>query len=278
MIYDTITSRTLIQKGWSCDKKYCVTTTESTKYLLRITPFDKSDTRKELFDVLQEVVKFNIPMCKPVEFGSCDEGVYTIHTWINGKDAEEVIPLLPKTKQYVLGLKAGEILKKIHSIPALLIQEKWDIRFNKKIDRNIAWNETCVKDGFVIDNLHYLYDFVEKNRDLLKNRPQCFQHGDYHIGNMMISNEELVIIDFDRFDFGDPWEEFNRMTFNGAKSSYFATGLLNGYFNGEPPIEFFELQAFYIASTYLAGLSWARQFGNSEIDFTKNQVAQILSW
>ena len=35
-----------INKGWSCDKKYCVTTADGTKYLLRVTPFEKSANRE----------------------------------------------------------------------------------------------------------------------------------------------------------------------------------------------------------------------------------------
>lgn len=31
-------------------------------------------------------------MCRPVAFGTCDEGVYNLQTWIDGQDAEEVIP------------------------------------------------------------------------------------------------------------------------------------------------------------------------------------------
>ena len=31
-----------------------------------------------------------------------------------------------------------------------------------------------------------------------EDRPQVFQHGDYHIGNMMIENGKLIIIDFDK--------------------------------------------------------------------------------
>ena len=43
--------------------------------------------------------------------------------------------------------------------------------------------------------------YIAENRHLLKNRPQTYQHGDYHIGNMMIDrNEILTIIDFDRDD------------------------------------------------------------------------------
>ena len=35
-------SKEPINKGWSCDKKYCVTTEDGKKYLLRVTPFEKS--------------------------------------------------------------------------------------------------------------------------------------------------------------------------------------------------------------------------------------------
>ena len=34
-----------INKGWSCDKKFCVTTADGEKYLLRITPKEKSGNR-----------------------------------------------------------------------------------------------------------------------------------------------------------------------------------------------------------------------------------------
>ena len=40
-----------INKGWSCDKKYCVTTADGTKYLLRITPIEKSANRENMFSV-----------------------------------------------------------------------------------------------------------------------------------------------------------------------------------------------------------------------------------
>lgn len=38
-------------------------------------------------------------------------------------------------------------------------------------------------------------EYIENNRHLLENRPQSFQHGDYHVGNMMLENGELRIID-----------------------------------------------------------------------------------
>ena len=87
--------------------------------------------------MMKQVASFGVPMCQPIEFGTCDEGVYSIQSWFDGDDAEEVIATLSDTEQYVYGLEAGRILKKIHSIPAPATQEDWEIRFNCKMDYKI---------------------------------------------------------------------------------------------------------------------------------------------
>ena len=107
---------------------------------------------------------------------------------------------------------------------------------------------------------------------------ECFQHGDYHIGNMMIERGELKIIDFDRYDSGDPWEEFNRIVWSAAASPHFATGQLRGYFGGEPPLDFFKLLAFYISSNTLSSIYWAIPFGPSDIDTMMKQSQDVLRW
>lgn len=64
------------------------------------------------------------------------------------------------------------------------------------------------------ENGQAFIDYINENRHLLKDRPQVYQHGDYHIGNMMIDrNGKLHIIDFNRNDYGDPWEEFQPVSF-----------------------------------------------------------------
>ena len=115
---DRFISAEPIEKGWSEDKKYCVTDTDGKKYLLRITPIERYETRKALFGMLEQVAALDIPICLPIEFVTCDDGVYLIQSWIDGEDLEVVLPLLSETEQYVLGLKSSEILKKMHSIPA----------------------------------------------------------------------------------------------------------------------------------------------------------------
>lgn len=274
-IFDTIIQSEPINKGWSEDKKYCVIVADGTKYLQRITPIQRYEWRKALFDMLGQVAARGIPMCKPVEFGTCEGGVYSLQTWINGEDAEEIIPLLPGTEQYVLGLKSGEILRKIHTIPAPVMQENWAIRFNRKTNYKIQKYHEC---GLRFDGDGMVIEYIENNRHLLENRPQCFQHGDYHIGNMMIENGEIVIIDFDRFDYGDPWEEFNRIVFCAQKSPHFATGMVKGYFDGKPSMEFWRLLAFYIWSNLLSMIYWAVSYGQNELNNAMKLVQDALAW
>ncbi len=270
-----LVSKEPINKGWSCDKKYCITTAEGVKYLLRVTPEEKSTTRSDMFRMLQQVESLGVSMCKPVEFGKCDEGVYTILTWVDGNDAEEIIPNLSDSDQYTYGFEAGRILKVIHSIPAPENQPDWETRFNTKIDHKIKmYNECPIK----FDGAENIIAYIESNRHLLANRPQCFQHGDYHIGNMMIENNKLVIIDFDRYDFGDPWDEFNRIVWCAQSSPIFASGIINGYFDNEIPIEFWKLLALYISSNMLSSIPWAIPFGESEVNTMLNQAKDVLSW
>ena len=268
-------SKELINKGWSCDKKYCVTTTDGVKYLLRVTPKEKSANRAEMFRMQQQVAALGVPMCRPIEIGSCDDGVYTVQTWVDGKDAEEIIPHLNNSEQYAYGLEAGRILKVIHSIPAPENQPDWEQRFNEKIDRKIEmYNDCPVK----FDGAEDIMAYIESNRFLLSNRRQSYQHGDYHIGNMMIEKNKIVIIDFDRYDFGDPWEEFNRIVWCAQASPIFASGIINGYFDNEVPLEFWKLLALYISSNMLSSIPWAIPFGESEVNTMINQAKDVLSW
>jgi len=264
-----------LEKGWSEGEKYCVTNTSGERYLLRITPIERYEARKALFGMQERAAELDVPMCLPVEFGTCAEGVYSLQTWIDGEDLETILPLMTETEQYVLGLKSGEILRKMHTIPAPDTQEEWASRFNRKTNIKIQKYREC---GVRFDGDEYIIDYIEKNRELLEGRPQCFQHGDYHVGNIMIEHGEFKIIDFDRYDFGDPWEEFNRIVWSAAASPHFATGQLRGYFGGEPPLEFFKLLAFYISSNTLSSIYWAMPFGKSDLDTMMRQSQDVLRW
>ena len=276
-IYQSIIRRTPIDKGWSGDQKYCAITADGEKYLLRISAIGRLDRKRREYEKMREVAQLGIPMCLPVEFGTCDEGAYSIQSWVEGEDAEETIMAMDTGAQYRYGWDAGQILAEIHKIPAPVDAPDWETRFNAKIDRKIAMYEECELkyesggDAFM--------EYIAKNRPLLQGRPQSYQHGDYHIGNMMIdSNGVLTIIDFDRDDFGDPWEEFNRIVWCAQAAPAFASGMVDGYFNGNVPMDFWKLLALYICSNTLSSLPWAIPFGDKEIQVMRQQAAQVLQW
>ena len=219
-----------IEKGWSSDVKYKAADKDGKLCLLRITPPGKDANRREMFELTQRTASRGVPMCAPLGFGTCAEGTYSLFEWIDGVELEAALADLPDVEQYVYGVQAGEILQKIHSIPAPDNVPDWAERFNAKASRKIEIFRSC---PIQFEGGEAIIAYIEENRGLLENRPQCFQHGDYHVGNMMLDRAgKLRIIDFDRYDFGDPWEEFNRIPWCAQASPHFATGLLNGYFGG----------------------------------------------
>jgi len=269
-------SKTPVEKGWSGDKKYCAVTAEGAKYLLRVSPIEQYERKKSEFELMQRVAALGVPMCEALEFGICDEGVYSVQTWIDGSDAEGLLPELSEEEQYRYGYESGEILKKIHSIPAPEGAEDWEVYFNRKADRKIKMYEEC---PLKYENGDKFIEYVNAHRHLLQGRPRTYQHGDYHVGNMMIDKSgKLFIIDFNRNDFGDPWEEFNRIVWCAQAAPKFASGMVDGYFNGDIPTEFWELLALYISSNTLSSLPWAIPFGEGEIATMTIQANDVLEW
>jgi aminoglycoside phosphotransferase (APT) family kinase protein len=267
-----------INKGWSSDKKYSIETETGKRLLLRTADCSEYESKKSEFKAMKRLADTGIPMSKPLEFGMSDDGksVYTLFTWCEGEDAAEVLPKLTDTEQYELGLKSGRYLREIHSTPAPPHEEKWETKFNHKVDKKIKQYHDC---PLKIEGGELILKYIKANRHLLQGRRQTFHHGDYHVGNMVISKDgELSVIDFNRHDFGDPWEEFNRIAFSASVSPHFATGQLNGYFNGRPPEEFFKLMAFYISSNMLSSIPWAMMFGEEEIAVMKEQAKEVLGW
>lgn len=271
-----IISKEPILKGWSEDKKYCITDETGTRFLLRISDISQYAAKHSEFRMMQRVASLGTPMCLPIEFGICEEGVYSIQSWIDGEAAETLIPLLSDREQYSYGLKAGRILSRIHSIPAPASQEDWAVRFNRKMDTKIRrYNDCPIK----YPKGQAFIDYINENRYLLDGRPQVYQHGDYHIGNMMIDHSgKLYIIDFNRNDFGDPWEEFNRIVWCAQKSYLFASGMVDGYFDGNIPFDFWRLLALYISSNTLSSVYWAIPFGETEVNTMLNQAEQVRTW
>lgn len=267
-----------INEGWSDDEKYYVKTDDGNQFLLRIS--DESSLIKEqaCYVALKELNHKNIPVSKLVNEGKCNQGknTFRLFSWIDGTEARKLLSNFPAKKQYELGVQAGRILGEIHQVNCPTNQSVWSAHFNKKIDRKIKAYNNC---GVSVKNAHKVLIYIEKHKHLINHRPQCFHHGDYHIGNMLIRPENtLAVIDFNRLDFGDPWDEFNRIVWSVAESPLFASGQINGYFDGEIPSDFFELMALYIAVNQLGAIPWGVPYGAAQIAVFVQQIEEVLDW
>ncbi len=263
-----------LNKGWSNDKKYIVDY-HGSKALLRVSSISKQAHRLKMVETMDLLGKEGVPLCMPLSIDSNKDSIKIIFQWIDGVDLKDQLSTYPNLRQYELGVEAGRHLLKIHNAPIGDINLDWESVFTSKISRKSeAYNSSPLKyddDSLYLDAItDYVY--------LLKDRPITFQHGDYHIGNMMISDENLFIIDFDRWDYGDPWEEFNRIVWSAQVSPLFASGIVDGYFEQGVPDEFWKLLLLYISSNMLSSLPWANDFGGSEVSTIINQHNDVVSW
>ena len=259
MLYDQIVHREPVEKGWSVDKKYKVPLTDRSVLLLRISPAYRREAVGTCFGRMKEAEALGISMCRAFEWGECPEGIWFLQSWVEGDSAEDVIPGLSAAQQYRYGLEAGKDLRTLHTMPAPSEMPDWNTRYGAKIDRKLRmYQDSPLK----YEDDACILRYIQENRHLIADRPQSYQHGDHHIGNMMVDDAgTLVLIDFEKEDFGDPWEEFNRIVWSAQAAPSFATGIVDGYFDGQVPEEFWRLLALYICNNTLGSLPWAIPFG-----------------
>ena len=282
IIYDSFIKIEPITKGWSGDKKYCVETVDGQRMLLRVSDISELERKKAEYSMMERVYTLGVLTSEPLGFGLCDGGksCYSLSGWLNGEDVKEVLPLLPETEQYVLGMTAGETLRKIHTIPEPDNAEPWSDRFYRKVQGRIDfYNTNLIKS----ENGDIIVRYLRENRHLLSGRPQTFNHGDFNISNMLIMpDKQIGVIDFNAYnkDHGDPWWEFDPCMdgWGSEPSAYFHTGLIKGYFNGEPPKNFFDLFSYYLAYDALAALCDTSVHNQGEPEVGIRHMENILRW
>ena len=145
MFMERFVSAVPIAAGWSADRKFCVTDTDGTKYLLRISSPEKEAYKRLEFQMMESVAALGIPMSRPVEFGVCEEGVYSLQSWIDGMDLSEALKPMGAETRYEYGVESGRILRRIQEapVPPEENEESWDDYYNRKIDRRISAAVEC---------------------------------------------------------------------------------------------------------------------------------------
>ncbi|AJH00541.1 aminoglycoside phosphotransferase [Clostridium beijerinckii] len=265
-----------IEYGWSTDEKYYIEDNKNIKYLLRISNADTYEQKKREFEIIKKFNTLDFKMSIAIEFGYFNEhrNVYMLLSWIEGYPLEEKLNSLPEIEQYRLGLNSGQILNQIHGIPV----EPQDVPFVNKISKKLLQLQMYENSSVRISNDEIAIAFVKNNIDMLCKSSPAYEHGDFHIGNLIYTPDKTIgVIDFNRWECGDKYEEFYKIqSFNIEHSIAFSVGQIQGYFNGNPPIDFWKVHAVYVAHASLYSIKWAESFGQKEVDGMTKRCLQAF--
>jgi len=263
---DLWTSIEKVEKGWSSDEKYQVLTADGTRLLLRLSGISDLEDKRREYEIIQKFSSIGFEMSRPVDFGICANRTkaYMLLTWVEGQDLESVLPSLSEAEQYALGRKAGSILRSIHNLPLSAEAIPAETKLAKK-ERQLR---RYLNSNLRLPDDQPAVDFFECHKDLIWKKPPAYLHGDFHPGNMILTPcGELGIIDFNRWEIGDPYEEFYKLESFGTESSIpYCIGQIDAYFGDAIPEDFWKTMAVYVAHASLFSIVWAEKFGQKDID------------
>jgi len=231
------------------ERKFYIETTRGEKQNLCIAPIAEYKWREGSSLVYKHIASVGITAPQMICEGHCSEGalLYQLYTWLDGEDVLTALPRLGSTEQFKLGVKFGEAARKLHTLPPLGSPEPWEILCKRRVEEAM---QAYVAKPIKTHANDLLVKYLQDNTSLPDNRPQTFVHGDWATDNLiLLPNGQIGIIDCG-IPVKDPWFEFWSTVF---ESSHFCIGQVEGYFEGEPPSEYFPLLAFYVA---METLSW----------------------
>ncbi|WP_459502643.1 aminoglycoside phosphotransferase family protein [Bacillus sp. C1] len=267
---------TAIPKGFSFDEKYKIELENDQHYFIKVCDISTSERKREEYEYMSRFQSFGIPIPKLLHFVNMINlnRCVQVFEWIEGEDGEDILRTLTEKEQYLAGKRAGEVLKTIHTVKKNNVEESWETYRWNKYERYLQALEEY-KTDFI--NLKSVLNFAENHKHLLRGRPIVFLHDDFHPANIMIHRKEFrAVIDFARFDFGDPIHDFYKMSlFTVDISIPFAVGQVHGYCGGEPSLHFWKLYALYAAMIFPADIVWANRITPNLLDGMKMRLRRI---
>jgi len=265
-----------IEAGWSNDKKYFIIDRSGNLLLLRTSDISLAEAKEKEFQMIKRFNSLHFEMSKAIVFGFCNhqKNVYMLLSWVEGIALAKILDHYPENGQYDLGLKAGKILKEIHSIPV----DRCDLSSQDKKGKMLHNLESYENSNVRLENDRFAIEYVRNNLHKINPLPPVYQHGDFHVGNLLLTPDKQVgVIDFNRWDCGDRYEEFYKVqSFDAEISIPFSIGQIDAYFDRQPPREFWETMAVYVAYASLYSIFWAVKFGENDINAMKKRCLKAF--
>lgn len=243
-----------LDEGFSSDLKFVVSSGAG-DLLLRVSPILEETQRRFEFDCIGRLHRKGIRCPEPVAFDTLSDWCFGLYTFFRGVCSLDVITGFGVEEQWAFGIAAGEQLRLMHeSLEAPLSIDDFAVR-GDKYRSHTADFETL---GIRLPGQDAADAYVKRNLQLLKDRPTTFRHGDFHLGNLIADGPRLAgVIDFNRCDWGDPYDDFYKTAYFGASySADYACAVVSAYFGGTPPDDFWPIFNVYVAAVLPADIVW----------------------
>lgn len=267
-----------ITKGFSPDKKYRVRTPSGSQFLLRVVSADKMERTRTEYHLIQQLHRAQVMVPQPITYGYWEDlrvGFYVL-SFIEGQDAEEALRHYSADTQWQVGVAAGRDLYRMHQLHAPPEVAPWYPRVLQKIRASVGAYRQL---GMTIPGAGRIIDFIEQSEPYLRDRPSGFQHDDFHVANIIIAGDQYAgVIDFNRWDWGDPIHDFLKIAFFSWPTSVpFSIGQLQGYF-GHKAIsdELWHLYSLYVAVSLFASMVWTMRVAPERIEDMMVRIHRVL--
>ncbi|TDG00953.1 aminoglycoside phosphotransferase family protein [Paenibacillus piri] len=277
-LLNNIASVSKIHKGFSSDGKYFLFTNMGRPaYVLRTATLQKSEQKQREFEAVQRVHKIGVNTSAPVQFGIVEplDMCYMLLRYAEGEDASDIVPALTSNEQYEIGSKAGSELRLMHGLEAPANWGAWHLRRIAKHKKQFEDYMSC---GIRLPEETVIVSFIEANLAWMNDRPNRFQHDDFHPGNLLVHHRQYAgVIDFNRYDWGDPYHDFLKIAFFSRQVSIpFSIGQIDEYFKGSVPVHFWNLYALYTAFTIFSTISWTLQAAPEQLESMLARIRIVL--
>lgn len=271
------TSITPIQKGFSSDHKFMVRFEHELPMILRMSHSNTLQLRQQEASLLLSLNQKGVICPSPVESGylASLDMTYQLNSYLEGEDAEIILPTLSDTEQYRIGYDAGNQLALMHTLKAPLTIASWKNRAIEKHERYLTQYKAS---SITVPHDQKLIDFIMTNQHLLKGRPNQFQHDDFHLKNILMKDNQFTgTIDFNGFDWGDPYHDFVKIAlFSRQTSIPFSTGQVHGYFRNQVPELFWPLYSVYTAMTVFSSVVWSIRAAPEQLDEMLERLDTVI--
>ena len=264
--------------GLSRDNKYYVKSSKGQEMILVLGNASAQYRMKESINWIKYLEACDLPTNRLLDFGTYDsgQGYYMILSWIPGTNAQELLKSGSPQICSLLGKKSGELLRKIHDVPA-----GFKVPYRATLSEEIG---ACIAEYSEDDVLFKKYPateifirFLDNNKDFFSEsiEPKLL-HGDFHSKNIIFSEGRASVIDWVYGTAGNPIEDFVRNIISAESSKHYAAALIDSYYNNNIPEEFWRALAIYTAIHELRITKYSFTEPHLSASFVKHQHALVL--